>query len=65
MGDLLVEACEACKTRGHWMYRPVYHNEGNAVSQCADCGMELQVLLNPKLNETNIAGEAVALNCTA
>jgi hypothetical protein len=63
MNHLKRQALLACKARGHIMYSWHHYNWENAVSRCVNCGKEVQILGNPKPNEINIAGEAVAINC--
>ena len=67
---LKTEAIEACKKRGHTMI-PFYKIPLNAVhrgrvyfrTHCEKCEMDVYIALHPLPNETEISGEAVALNC--
>ncbi len=57
------EALESCKFRGHNMM-PFYKvKPGLYRSTCRKCCRDVDVITNPMPNETEISGEAVALNC--
>lgn len=61
--DLMHEATVACELRGHKLDKwDVFENE--AMNKCILCGKDVQVIVNPRPNEIDIGGEAVALNCT-
>lgn len=60
------EARADCEWRGHTMYnfdRGVFYKDVHHTS-CKDCGAEVFVDEHPPPNGINIAGEAVAVNCT-
>lgn len=57
------EAIGSCEFRGHEMKRFTKLEKENFISCCIYCGKEVQILLNPKPNEIEIGGEAVALYC--
>ena len=60
------KARAAALARGHSM-TPLrgdrFWGASKVFAQCRDCGAGLTVAYNPAPNETNIMGEAVALNC--
>lgn len=60
---LMRDAKETATLRSHRMGDTVYYSFVRASSQCIDCGMEVYVTTKPWPNETDIAGEAVALTC--
>ncbi|MHA2062913.1 MAG: hypothetical protein ACXABY_00880 [Candidatus Thorarchaeota archaeon] len=62
-------AIRACRQRhhymGHWQDSRS-HSMGHlaSISSCTECGKEAVINTHPAPNETTIAGEAVALDCT-
>jgi hypothetical protein len=66
LGELRVIGEETAKYRGHSIeWSPPYHGESNSVQSgaCTKCGMEVHINMNPRPNDIDIGGEAVALNC--
>lgn len=70
--SLKKEAREGCEWRGHKMgnfqnlgkgYLGEYHI-GEWRATCKVCGMDVDVNIKPSPNEIDIAGTAVALDCT-
>jgi len=63
---LEVEAREAAVWRGHLLhaFRPDDWR-ASSVSRacCARCGAQVEVNANPRPNEIDVGGEAVAINC--
>ena len=60
---LKCEAYVAAHELHHWMGKFKTLAPGNAVAMCMDCGMEVQVLVNPKPNDVEIGGPAIACVC--
>jgi hypothetical protein len=64
------EAREACRFRGHkmwrnWLYYPdVNGRPRNFSTRCEICHKDVWVDLRPDPNSIEISGEAVALTCT-
>ena len=58
------EARKSCKARGHKMTPFVMLTFHTEVSHCLTCGKEAIINDKPMPNDIDIAGEAVALNCT-
>ncbi len=63
MGLLQQTAMKVCEERGHDMTPFTSYSETNAVASCWTCHMEVRVITNPKPNEIEIGGEAVAIEC--
>ena len=63
---LKLEALESCKFRGHVMGRFKQHDYflNRHYAHCQRCTMQVEVNRQPMPNQTEIDGEAVALNCT-
>lgn len=62
MSQLRYRARRSSRMRGHSIGRFV----GDmlvATTRCEKCGMEAQVIVNPKANEVDVGGPAVAMNC--
>lgn len=58
------EARAASERRGHEMGRFRRRDFwGTPYAACGSCGMEVDVVPNPAPNETNVFGEAVAVDC--
>ena len=49
--------------RGHTELASWVDYGGASHAECRKCGAEMTVILNPKPNETQISGEAIAVNC--
>jgi len=58
------EALESCKFRGHNMTRFRTIREWEAISVCKTCGNSAFITAQPKPNEVEIMGSAVALYCS-
>ena len=59
------QAVDTCKARGHKMGRFVtLDKRGIAQAVCKFCGMSVMVDTHPAPNSIDIAGNAVALNCS-
>ena len=59
---LRAEGIAAAKLRGHRLGRFV-HDERGAVAECRDCGFTVAVLPNPRPNEAELMGRALAEDC--
>lgn len=60
------EARAACEARGHLLhgFRPDEWRQTTLSSACcARCGRGVEVNANPRPNEIDVGGEAVAINC--
>ncbi len=61
------EAEEAATFRGHrlgkWCMSGIYGKKDSCRATCKKCGAEVDVTANPKLNETEISGEAITIGC--
>jgi len=59
------EAKQACIIRGHTMKRFVHGTPGKFTgwAYCKDCASQVWVTINPKPNDIDISGSAVAVNC--
>lgn len=63
MDDLKAEAHEACAARGHDMGLWERTRDVEARSKCLKCPGVVYVNTKPMPNDTDIVGDAVALNC--
>lgn len=62
---LVSSADESAMWRGHAMiWTEIRADKGIANGHCVVCGAQVQCLLNPAPNQIDIAGSAVAINCT-
>jgi hypothetical protein len=61
------EALDGCTWRGHKMGKfyggKTYESSSGQMSKCKNCSASVTVIPNPMPNQTNIMGDAVALNC--
>jgi hypothetical protein len=66
LGHLREQAETACKSRGHSIeWSAPYHGESQSIQHgcCNHCDREVQIIMNPRPNQIDVGGEAVALNC--
>jgi len=67
MADYEDQGLETAEARGHSMRRdysdPFYNSPTRAVYTCEFCGATLIILGRPASNQTNIMGDAVAVDC--
>lgn len=57
------EAEEACNFRGHKLHYWRNHPDGSSTNLCYMCKKEVIVRTQPRPNEINVGGEALALDC--
>ena len=57
------EALEACRSRGHTMYRWHEFTPLRIITACVHCGEDVTIIVEPLPNETHIGGPAVAIDC--
>lgn len=61
---LINDAKSTAKLRGHSLSRfEIKINGHKAYAECKDCGAGACVIPKPFINECEITGEAVAINC--